>query len=59
MYWMWWMKQMHLIKFPSHTPDTDMDETNLTNPFEHEHTNNTNENMNDMNDNTMQTQNPS
>ena len=41
------------------TPDTDMDETNLTNPFEHENTNDTNENTNNMNDNTMHTQNPS
>ena len=42
-----------------HTPDNDMDETNLTNPFEHENTNNTNKNTNDMNDNTIHTQNPS
>ena len=39
-----------------HNPDNDMDETdmetNQTNPFEHENTNNTN-------DDTMQTQNPS
>ena len=35
-----------------HNPDNDMDETNLTNPFEHENTN-------DMNDDTMHTQNPS
>ena len=31
-----------------HTPDTDMDETNLTNPFEHENTNDTNENTNNI-----------
>ena len=43
----------------THDTDTDMDETNLTNPFEHEHTNDTNENTNDMNDNTMHTQIPS
>ena len=42
-----------------YTPDTDMDETNLTNPFEDEHTNSTNKNTNDMNDSTMHTQNPS
>ena len=42
-----------------HTPDTDRDETNLTNPFEHENTNDTKENTNNMNDNTMHTQNPS
>ena len=41
------------------TPDTDMDETNLTNPFEHENTNNTNKNTNDTNDNTMHTPNQS
>ena len=41
------------------TPDNDMDETHLTDPFEHENTNNTNENTNDTNDNTMHTQNPS
>ena len=40
------------------TPDTNMDETNLTNPFEHEHTNDTSENTNEMNNNTMHTQNP-
>ena len=44
--------------FIPYTPDTDMDETNLTNPFEDEHTNSTNENTDDMNDNTMHTQNP-
>ena len=42
-----------------YTPDTDMDETNLTNPFENEHTNDTNENTNNTNDNTMHTQNTS
>ena len=34
-----------LISIP-HTPDNDMDETNLTNPFEHENTNDTNKNTN-------------
>ena len=42
-----------------HNPDNDMDETNLTNPFGHENTNDTNEITNDMNDDTMHTQNPS
>ena len=41
-----------------YTPHTDMDETNLTNPFEDEHTNSTNKNTNNMNGNTMHTQNP-
>ena len=48
---------MHLINYTSPTsPDNDMDETdmetNQTNPFEHEYTN-------DTNDDTMHTQNPS
>ena len=42
-----------------YTPDTDMEETNLTITFEGKQTNVTNENTNNMNENTMHTQNPS
>ena len=42
------------ISIPN-TPDTDMDETNLTITFEGEHTNVTNERTTDTNQNTMQT----
>ena len=42
-----------------HNPDNDMDETNLTNPFEHEKTNEMNENTNNMNNGTIHTQYPS
>ena len=42
------------ISIPN-TPDTDMDETNLTITFEGEHTNVMNESTTDMNQNTMHT----
>ena len=42
------------ISIPS-TPDTDMDETNLTITFEGEHTNITNESTTNTNQNTMHT----
>ena len=41
-----------------YTPDTDMEEINLTTTFEGEQTN-VNENTNDVNDNTIHTQNQS
>ena len=44
----------HQISIPN-TPDTDMDETNLTITFEGKHTNVTNKSITDMNQNTMQT----
>ena len=48
------MNAFDQISIPN-TPDTDMDETNLTITFEDEHTNITNENTTNMNQNTMHT----
>ena len=42
-----------------YTPDTDMEEINLTTTFEGEQTNVANENTNDMNENTIHSQNQS